>query len=37
MEPIKLNTNYLNIRRKAMGSNIRYGKLVMYTDADHDG
>ena len=37
MESIKLNTKYLNVRRRAIGSTLRYGKIVMYTDADHDG
>lgn len=39
MERIKLNVNYQNFnkRRIVKESNLRYGKIFIYTDADPDG
>ena len=33
---LKLNTNAIKKRRMVTRSNLRYGKIALYTDADYD-
>lgn len=34
---LNVNPKTVQIRRKVIGNNMRYGKILFYTDADVDG
>lgn len=36
MRTVKLNTTAIKKRRMVTRSNLRYGKVALYTDADYD-
>jgi DNA gyrase/topoisomerase IV subunit B len=37
MQEYRLKTNNVQIRRSVARNNLRYGKILLYTDADVDG